>query len=429
MAKRTQYALTSQNATLSDFGRITPFLSQEVAPGDTWSGNVGALIRLSPLKKAMLQDVYVDMFVFYIPHRLVYANWEDFIAEGPMDTPTYSTPSYSVSATNTAYNSLFQVANGTATTTYSALPLYGLNLCYNEFFRDDEDAVRNPTDTPGQYGIEVNWKKDYWSTIQLRTGYAQQEHYFSTNVGSGTQASAQDVLDALARQKVAMKRATYGSRYIDILRSMGINVNYQMLQRPEVVAVARSSINVTDVVQTSAATGNLGDLAGHGISGSRIRIRRKSFPEHGRLLGVALLRPVMSDSKLCEWFDRPRTYENYYDPGLITLPPVNVAKQDAMPCIASGVRTNLLGYQPWGEWYRHALSRKHLTLSSTPGYAYADFTSASDISRTDLVNMQSSDFDSIFADTSLRHWQGSFVNKMRVKRRIPKTNLGALLNV
>lgn len=428
MAKRTTYSLTHQNATLSDFGRITPFLLQEVAPGDTWSGNVGALIRLSPLKKAMLQDIYVDLMVFYVPHRLVYANWEDFIAEGPMDTPTYSVPSYSVAAGASTYESLFQVANGVSTTTYSALRLYALNLIWNEFFRDDEQTARSPGDTPGQFGIPINWKKDYWSTIQLRLGFAQQQHYFSTNVGSGTQASARDVLDAIARQKVALKRATYGSRYIDILRSMGINVNYQMLQRPEVVAVSRSSVNVTDVVQTSADTGNLGDLAGHGISGSRIRIRRKSFPEHGSLIGVAVLRPVMSDSKLCEWFDRPRTYENFYDPGLITLPPVNVAKQDAMPCINSANRTGLLAYQPWGEWYRKALSRKHLSLGAT-GFSSGNFLSASDLTRDELVEIDPTDFDSIFADTTFRHWQGSFVNKLRVHRRIPRSNLGALLNV
>ena len=92
-----------------------------------------------------------------------------------------------------------------------------------------------------------------------------------------------------------MKRETYGTRYIDILRSYGINVNYQMLQRPEVVAIARNTVNVTDVVQTSAGTGNLGDLAGHGISGGRLVLRRKSFPEHGTLMGLAVLRPPMTD--------------------------------------------------------------------------------------------------------------------------------------
>ena len=148
--KRSLYRLHHQNATLGDINRLTPFLIQEVAPGDTWSGKVGALIRLSPLKRALLQDLMVDFFVFYVPHRLVFADWEDFIAEGPMDTPTTTLPGINVVAGSTSYASLFMHNNGVSTTTYSALRVYAYNLIWNEFFRDDEQATISPSAAPGR---------------------------------------------------------------------------------------------------------------------------------------------------------------------------------------------------------------------------------------------------------------------------------------
>ena len=170
------------------------------------------------------------------------------------------------------------------------------------------------------YGRAVNMKKEYWTCIMDAQGKEQAEHFVDANVGSGTQASALEILRAIAQQKASMKRATYGSRYVDILKSMGININYQMLQRPEIVGISRGAINVTDVVDTGGGT--LGTLAGHGISGNRFSMRRKTFPEHGTLTFCAILRPKQMQESICDWFDTPRDYTSFYDPQLVPLPPV-----------------------------------------------------------------------------------------------------------
>lgn len=429
MAKRTQYSMYHQNATVGKIGRITPFMILPVCPGDTWQGVVGQLIRLSPMKKALLQDIYVDCFVHYVPNRLLMSDWEDFIAEGPVISPTYSIPTVTVGAGVNTYDSVFQISDAADASAYSAFPTYALNLIWNEFFRDDDQAVRAPTATPGEVGIAVNFKKDYWSTLQDDIGYPDDDHYFDTNVGSGTQASAREVLEAIAKQKAAMKRATYGTRYVDILRSYGINVNYQMLQRPETVAISRGTINVTDVVSTSDATGaTLGELAGHGISGGRLKLRRKTFPEHGILMGTCVLRPTMSDSAMAEWHDTAHTYEHFWDPGLFSLPPVTVTKFDVTPSIDLAQRADVLGYQPWGEWYRKALSRKHTFLANAGvGVVIPDFLPKTDYAIDDLRTISSNDYDAIFSDSStLYHWQGSFVNKLKVLRRLPRANASAL---
>ena len=425
MRKRWMYNMSHEVATLGQVGKLLPFLREEVAPGDTWSGSINALVRLSPLKHALSQSAYVDFFVFYVPHRLVWADWEDFIAEGPVDSPTYSIPTNTVAAGSSSRHCLFQHNNGVSSTDYSAFPLYAYNLIWNEYFRDVNDAVLSSSTAPGAYGQAVNFKKDYWTVINDSLGFDQDEQFFDTNVGSGTQASAQDVLDAIARQKIQLKRATYGSRYIDILRSYGINVNYQMLQRPEVVAIGRSSIQATDVVATDGA--NLGELAGHGISSKPVRIKRKTFPEHGQLFGVMVLRFPQVERTLCDWMDRARTYDSFFDPGLVTLPPVEVTQEDVQPAVDSGVRSTSVGYIPWGNWYRSALNRCHsdmqtLNWINPAGLSYSSAASAATYRNDPIVG-------SIFSDTSSQHYQVWCRNRLRALRLIPKANISTTSQV
>ena len=199
--------------------------------------------------------------------------------------------------------------------------------------------------------VIVYWvKKDYWTNLrnQLEEGSA---HYAQVEAnGAIGKVAASAILEAIAKEKIAMKRATYGTRYVDILKSYGINVNYQMLQRPELVGLGRGSINVTDVVQTSAADSppgdedSLGNLAGHGISGSGMRIKRKTFPEHGTLLNLCIVRPKLMDPHLAGWFDHPRDYTSFYDPGLVPLPAVEVRSADVVG--PTPTTDDQIGFQP-----------------------------------------------------------------------------------
>ena len=249
MRKRSLYSMYHNVAMCGQLGTVTPILLQEVAPGDTWSGVSGMLMRFSPLKKAVIQDLYVDIAYYYVPHRLVYADWESFWAEGPINSPTYTLPSADVDTTESQFKCLFwRPHSSESNKDFNALRLYAYNLVYNEFWRDEQDTAKNPSDIPDtDYGHYACNKKDYWTNLRDNIGVDQNEFFFDANRGSGTQASARDVLEAIARQKIELRKQNYGTRYVDNLRAMGINVNYQMLQRPEVVAIHRTMVNITDV--------------------------------------------------------------------------------------------------------------------------------------------------------------------------------------
>ena len=167
----------------------------------------------TPLKRALLQDMFVDQFMFYVPHRLVWADWESFIADGPMDTPNHIPPTVEVGANAINRQGLFLNSHPTDVTTYSAWSTYSLNLIWNEYFRDIDAAANNPGDSQGDTGLSVNAKKDYWTNLQNDFGKGQETFSIDT---SGAQVPAEEILRIIAQQKIAMKRATYGTRYIDI---------------------------------------------------------------------------------------------------------------------------------------------------------------------------------------------------------------------
>lgn len=422
MQKRYPYNLSHQVATFSRFGNLIPWCSLEVAPGDTFSGKVGMLVRLSPLKHALLTDIYVDSFLFYVPHRLVWDEFEDFVAAGP-DANSGIVPPTKSAVDGSEFPALRYTNDSSVPYTYSALRLRAYNLIYNEFFRDDEQDPYPPDNfPPSGNGHPVNARKNFYSTLQKYVGYIENHAALGSVNGAVASTSASEILRAIAQQKAAMRRATYGTRYVDILRSYGINVNYQMLQRPEVVAVGRGSVNVTDV-RATGSDADLGKLAGHGVAGTRVSIRRKSFPEHGTLIGVSVVRPDYQIEGLVDWFDSPRNYESYYDPGLVPLPPVSVECADLVPRW-DGSRDTVIGYTPWGNWYRNALSWNRAGIADwVPDYRPTQ--PGTGATWDTFTKIEPTNFDNVFKNTTFGHFQMSVVNRFKALRLIPRHNVAA----
>jgi len=179
--KRAKHTLSNYRLLTCDMGELIPVGLQEALPGDTFDLSSSALIRVSPLAAPVMHPVNVRIHHFFVPHRLSWKfadeesgdhGWENFITGGPDGMDTSSVPVLNpvmgsgLEGTLYDYLGLPTVDPATAGDTYgvSALPLAGINLIYNEYYRDQDLIIERAFGDPSVPNIA--WGKDYFTAAR-----------------------------------------------------------------------------------------------------------------------------------------------------------------------------------------------------------------------------------------------------------------------
>ena len=163
--------------TTFDSGYLIPIMVDEALPGDTFKVKLTAFARMATPIYPIMDNVYLDVFHFAVPMRLVWENFQKFMGEqiDPGDSIDYTIPIMSTNAV-AAEGSIFdymglptQVQNVFINS--SALPLRCYNLVYNQWFRDEnlQDSLTVPLDdgpdAPTNYEIKRRGKRhDYFTS-------------------------------------------------------------------------------------------------------------------------------------------------------------------------------------------------------------------------------------------------------------------------
>lgn len=63
----------------TDIGRLTPFYLQECVPGDSFRIRSSSLARFAPMTFPVMHKVDLHMHYFFVPNRILWKNWENFI--------------------------------------------------------------------------------------------------------------------------------------------------------------------------------------------------------------------------------------------------------------------------------------------------------------------------------------------------------------
>lgn len=160
-----------------NFDYLVPFFVDEILPGDTINLNVKTFARLAPQVVPFLDNAYIDFFFFFVPNRLVWDNWEKFngAQENPNDPTDYLIPQVvSPSVTGWAVNSIYDhlgLPTGIPDLSVNVLPLRGINLIWNEWFRDQnlqpslQLSTGDGPDNQANYTLRLRAKKhDYFTS-------------------------------------------------------------------------------------------------------------------------------------------------------------------------------------------------------------------------------------------------------------------------
>lgn len=170
--KRSKHSLSHYKLFSADMGKLIPVSWFEALPGDSIQGLTSALIRVSPLLAPVMHPVSVRFHWWFVPNRLVWEDWEDFITGGPDGMDASEHPWISSGAGGAAVGSLMDymgVPTGANAQNLelNALPFRAYDLIFNENYRD-QDLVTALTidktsgqDTTSAVDVQsIAWEKD-----------------------------------------------------------------------------------------------------------------------------------------------------------------------------------------------------------------------------------------------------------------------------
>jgi len=167
--------------TTFDVDYLIPVFVDEALPGDTFNLKMHAFCRLATPLKPFMDNLHLTSYIFAVPYRLVWNNWEKFngAQDNPGDSVDYLIPQISSAAGGYVQGSLSdylglptagQVLPGNVIT-QSSLWHRAYNLIWNTWFRDENmqnsvvvDKGDGP-DTLSNYVLLKRGKKhDYFTS-------------------------------------------------------------------------------------------------------------------------------------------------------------------------------------------------------------------------------------------------------------------------
>lgn len=185
---RNVFNLSHSHKLSCDMGQLIPIVCQEVIPGDKFSGSTNALIRMAPMLAPVMHNVNIYTHFFFVPNRLVWDEWQDFITGGPDGLSSPILPYVQLGSANAHlfsrpgtladFMGIGSAGSGSgsgSTVRISLLPFRAYQLIYNEFYRDQnlQDEVEFSRGSgaftlPSVESLSVirtrAWEKDYFTS-------------------------------------------------------------------------------------------------------------------------------------------------------------------------------------------------------------------------------------------------------------------------
>lgn len=431
--RKSVFDLSHERKFSMNMGDLVPILCQEVVPGDSFRLSLQQLVRMQPMLAPMMHRVNVTTHFFFVPNRLIWNEWEDFITGGDKGDknpvfPTFSrvaeiAPS-SIGLTKGSLSDYlgYPVSQLPALTTipkFSQLPYRAYHLIWNEYYRDQN--LQSPVDVylssgnSNLQGVDPSstnwgsramaiqkraWEKDYFTSA---LPYAQKGEQLSipitgdapvtvtggtgnklpTSVGgtatgannynifansSGltgqpltadmenvSSAKINELRQAFQIQKWLEKNARGGSRYIEqILTHFGVRSSDARLQRPEYLGGGKTPVTISEVLQNSATeeTSPQGNMAGHGVSVGSTHSFKRSFEEHGFVIGIMSVLPRTAYFQgMPKIFNKTDKFD-YFWPEFAHLGEQEVKQSEIYYDPTGATNDETFGYQPRYTEYR-----------------------------------------------------------------------------
>lgn len=178
MKKRAKFNLSNFHNCTFKLGYLYPVNLTEVLPGDSVQLSTSVFLRLAPMVVPVMHPVYMHLSNFFVPSRILWDGFEDFITGGPDGTDTSVLPKVTLNVTNSPVGSLadafgipVQMLKDVKTFSVNSLPFIAYYMIWNEYFRDQDlnEAIDLSTITGAPSSLSLlrpSWAKDYFTTAR-----------------------------------------------------------------------------------------------------------------------------------------------------------------------------------------------------------------------------------------------------------------------
>lgn len=403
---KSAFDLSYEKLLTCDMGQLIPILAEEAVPGDVWEIAAQALIKFQPLVAPIMHTVNVFVHYFFVPYRLIWNYWEDFITGGADGQDSHTLPRWDPAAAGATDKGTlwdyfgFPVGvrpNGAYPLDF---PRRAYCLIYNEYYRDEtlQDEL-DITELLNNSVLRRDWEKDYFTSalpFQQRgtapafpiAGTSSAEWagtYFADGPGNvtmqvsnvandariytnGAQATSNlsnmmngntvdlstatpldiaDIRIGFQVQKWLERNARAGSRYTEFLQShFAVSPRDERLQRPEYIGGSKSPVIISEVLQNSETDGTpQGNMAGHGVSINSKYISKYRVQEFGVIMGIMSImpKPVYQQGINRQWLRNTRY--DFYFPEFAHLSEQGIIRAEIFCDTDSNHNNALFGYQ------------------------------------------------------------------------------------
>jgi len=185
--KRNGFDLSHDKKLTGNMGKLIPIMCEEVIPGDSFKNKTELMLRLAPLIAPVYHRVDVYTHFFFVPNRILWKGWEDFITnpDSGLVPPTITLTSEdtgSLVQTSSLADYLglpitqIQDVLANRAVHVSALPFLAYQSIYQEYYRD-ENLQPAELDLPcPDEGVTIF---EYEKLLKLRTR-AWEKDYFTS---------------------------------------------------------------------------------------------------------------------------------------------------------------------------------------------------------------------------------------------------------
>lgn len=178
--RRTLFDLSYRKNFTCDMGQLIPVMCDEMVPGDTFKIGNELVVRFQPLATPVMHEVSASVHYFFVPYRILWEGWEDFISQGfynddgslPIQLPAYA-PVSSNMRKGTLWDYFgFPVSDNisipvppptlSSTIRVMDMPWRAYNTVYNEYYRDQN--LQQEVPILQNNVLNRNWRKDYFTS-------------------------------------------------------------------------------------------------------------------------------------------------------------------------------------------------------------------------------------------------------------------------